>query len=856
MSKKKLFEDDSEEDIAIKTENEYAKKYDTWRKKEEIYKLEQKYGPDALNSDASGSDSEDESDAPPEVSEEVEEQFLKTLALLKTKDPRIYDPNYKCFDKDEEKKPEETSKPKTLTFDDSDDDDDDGGDIFKIEKKAEIDDTPKDSSGSPKKNKKEKKIKDYLTGKAEHIDEEVEKDLAPLKALWSDPKLSEGEAFLRDYILNKRYLEDGADAGEAAEKLRDDEALEADEEIVEEQSRFERAYNFRFEEPDDEYLKRFPRTVSSTRPKDDRRARKRAEVRERKEKEKARKMEEIGRLKALKLKDIQEKIAKIKEVTGNEDLAFKEEDIEGDFDPEEHDRRMRALFDEEYYGEADDQKPVFPDLDEELEIENWDKYEEEAGQPQEDDGPHCEDEEFNMDADYDPKQPRAGLLEEIQKTLGKKRRNRKRKSKLAEILTVEKPKFIPEADKTYDQYMEEYYKLDCEDVIGGDLPTRFKYREVVPNDYGLTVEEILLADDKELTQWVPLKKIVRHRPEHVERGEVKSYAQRAADAALKKKLLPSLFRDLPEEPELVVPVEEGSKKKKNKEKTTEDTDTVKENNELNDGRDAEVNSDVEELKNEVNEKKKKKKGAIEGSLEASTSQKDLSTTYNEIDEENATKKVKSKKKKNTHRVEGNTEASTSQEDSSTTHNEIDEGNTTKEVKSKKKKKKLKVNGVAENSDKNINATEISNDQKDINSEERKTSKKNKKKKANEFIVESVTNQGPSKDTSQENKEINNSKANNNKPTPDKNLKRKLEETSSEIPRKKNKNKGVDSNIAKNSNKKTSKQKDKFKNKNKFKSKQSNDKSNDNPLAKLSDERLKAYGLNPKKYRSFLKYKKF
>lgn len=38
MSKKKLFEDDSEEDIAIKTENEYAKKYDTWRKKEEIYK--------------------------------------------------------------------------------------------------------------------------------------------------------------------------------------------------------------------------------------------------------------------------------------------------------------------------------------------------------------------------------------------------------------------------------------------------------------------------------------------------------------------------------------------------------------------------------------------------------------------------------------------------------------------------------------------------------------------------------------------------------------------------------------------------------------------------------------------------
>lgn len=96
-----------------------------------------------------------------------------------------------------------------------------------------------------------------------------------------------------------------------------------------------------------------------------------------------------------------------------------------------------------------------------------------------------------MDAEYDPKQARGNLLEELKKTLGKKRRNRKKKSKLAELLSSEKPKFVPTVeDKTYDQYMEEYYKMDCEDVIGGDLPTRFKYREVVPNDYGLTVEEV------------------------------------------------------------------------------------------------------------------------------------------------------------------------------------------------------------------------------------------------------------------------------------------------------------------------------------------------------------------------------
>ncbi|KAI5636486.1 KRI1-like family domain-containing protein [Phthorimaea operculella] len=557
MSAKTLFDDDSEEEeVTFKTENEYAKKYDNWREKEELHKLEQKYGSKALTEDPSlSSDSEEDDDEPPEVSEEVETQFLKTLALLKTKDPRIYDASFKAFEEKEEKKEEVKSASKTLTFEDSDDSDSgDDGNIFKVEKKAEIaTEAEKKARSGEKKTGKEAKIKEYLTGKVEHIDDEVEQDLAPLKALWSDPKLNEGEAFLRDYILNKRYLEDG-DAGNAEDKLRDDEDLEEDERRVEEQGKFERAYNFRFEEPDDEFLKRYPRTMNYTRPKDDRRSKKRAEVRARKEEEKRKKMEEIARLKALKLKEIQEKIAKIKEVTGNQDLAFKEDDIEGDFDPEEHDRRMKALFDEEFYGAADDEKPVFPDLDEELEIENWDKYEPEIDRQPAlgNDEPHCEDEDFNMDADYDPKQAKLNLIEEIQSTLGKKRRNRKKKSKLAELLATGKPKYIPQVvDKTYDQYMEEYYKMDCEDVIGGDLPTRFKYREVVPNDFGLTIEEILLADDKELTQWVPLKKIVKHRPKDVEKSEINTYRQKAADERLKKKILPSLFKDLSEEPELV-----------------------------------------------------------------------------------------------------------------------------------------------------------------------------------------------------------------------------------------------------------------------------------------------------------------
>ena len=59
-----------------------------------------------------------------------------------------------------------------------------------------------------------------------------------------------------------------------------------------------------------------------------------------------------------------------------------------------------------------------------------------------------------------------------------------------------------------DKLLQEYYDLDCEDVIGGGkLKTRFKYVEVPKENYGLTNEEILLMDDNTLNKYVSLKKI-------------------------------------------------------------------------------------------------------------------------------------------------------------------------------------------------------------------------------------------------------------------------------------------------------------------------------------------------------------
>ena len=501
------------EKVEINTENSYATSYDTWRQKEHIQKLKDKYGEnyEEEEEDEESDESSDDSEAE-ELDDEMEKDFFATLASLKKKDPKIYDGETVFF---KEKGPEGVEKEKVpnekkVTLKDLEthvmlkkgghfDEIEDkalkyGKDMSYNEEMKSIKDSfknalnPEDDGDevlekkvktTVETQKEEVEYKSWLAGQKSSIsDQEIEDKMSGLRDFWNKDNLDEGEKFLKDFLLNKRFLDkDGPgdnddDDGDAYDNVAhdSDDGLSEDEANVEKMEEFEHKFNFRFEEPDEDFIKRYPRTIKGTmRKEEDKRSKKRKEVEERKKREKQQKKEEIKMLKNAKKKEIMAKLDKLKKITGNDDMELNDEDIEGDFDPEKYDAKMKEVFDNyDDAGGADLEKPTFSDLededyDEDYEAEDWDNWTGAAADGEGGGGEHCEDEDFNMDCDYDANM--AMQKEIVESTKGRKKG--RRKSKFAEALenSQSKPAFDPKDEKTFEEYVEEYYKLDCEDII-------------------------------------------------------------------------------------------------------------------------------------------------------------------------------------------------------------------------------------------------------------------------------------------------------------------------------------------------------------------------------------------------------
>ncbi|KAI1301333.1 Protein KRI1 -like protein [Halotydeus destructor] len=578
MANKLLLDSDSDSEKDILTVNEsYAKSYLNWREKEEYQKLKDKYG-DQILSEASELSETDDSDEYPtdeeyenQMNQEIfDDQFLKVYGALKSKDPSLYDEKVKFYSnqptssaKVTKKEPKKKDDKLTLA---------DYHIKLVLEKKGVTEEDEQENTRSREPGyyeelndiKSELKafvqddsdddlitgIKPSTTGESEKS-ETVDNNVEYIKHYWQKD-VDEKETFIRDYILNKKYIEKPSKPSfmKHSDNMSDDDEQET--QLSDKEINNLSKIKHRFEEPGASEIKRIPRNIDSARdlPAKELKASQRQEKREKKQKEKD---DGLKRLTELKMKEIQKKLDKLREISGNDKLLVADVNIdalvddEKDFDPDKYDQYMSALFGDNYYsGGADSKKPRFEyvdGLDDEINAEMESKPKSIENLEEAEESPSEKDDD--------------GDEAEIKARQGKSKKNRKRKQG---IVAANKLDSLP------------LY----EDIIGGDLPTRFKYRQVQGNSFGLTNEELLFADDQELNKWASLKKATMYRTEDEEHYDIVTYERKANDMALKKQIFKSLYeiddKASSESHENINAVEKVSKKKRRAKKKSAKSD--------------------------------------------------------------------------------------------------------------------------------------------------------------------------------------------------------------------------------------------------------------------------------------------
>ncbi|KAG2741753.1 hypothetical protein P692DRAFT_20751277 [Suillus brevipes Sb2] len=311
------------------------------------------------------------------------------------------------------------------------------------------------------------------------------------------PKLTKSKA--KDLVTESESEASDQEQGNVADgkKRTHEHAIEDDDEFEEIADAFETSYNFRFEEPDAATIKSFPRIITSTvRRVDTTRKEGRERKKQRQEEELEKKHEEVKRLKALKMKEIRRKLERIGREGGvsidpNAE-AFKEFDLDADWDPEAHDMQMAGLYHDGNDSDVDQEKPV------------W-------------------DDDVDIDDIIPPSQPPESSTSAKKKKKKKKKKDEDKEGGV-DIDAMDADighEYNDEEDwdgseemrkRKLDEYMDEVYGLEFNDMVAG-LPTRFKYTTTAPQTFALTPAEILMATDKDLNQYVSVKRYAPYRAE-------------------------------------------------------------------------------------------------------------------------------------------------------------------------------------------------------------------------------------------------------------------------------------------------------------------------------------------------------
>lgn len=554
-------EDESDGGAQLKINDEYAKRFEYNKKREERHRLEEKYGKGPATGANNDDDDDDSSDDETEdengylATEELDAQLNATLEALRKKDPRIYDPEatfYSPIDgeptdgtqaKEKKEKPvtlKDYHRERILAGDTGADEEEEKPHTYAQEQE----DTKKSLLGEINAQVSDDD-EDFLkpkAGEAQRIKKELADGMHPARAAQINPKKSlttldvanadkDPQTYLSNFLAARAWIEPEKNNWQAFDSDEEDESGKADE--------WEVAYNLRFEDPSksNEVLKSYARDVVDAKSvrRDDKtgRKKKREEERAAKDAEKQERREGRNRLRNLKIEEAEAKLKQIKKAAGLSGKEVNEEDwtkfLDDAWDNDKWEEEMNQRFGDQYYADVEEvksddedskkRKVKKPKWDDDIDIKDLVPDFEDEALPDiplseiEDAGDDAEeDEEDDGEEDGPSRKKQKTSKDRKKERLISQKEARKERSKIEALVDA---------------------KMDIDDPV---IPTgssktdgpKFAYRETWKASYGLTAKDILMApSDAALNEYVGLKKLAHFRPEDKKAKDKKRLGKKA-----------------------------------------------------------------------------------------------------------------------------------------------------------------------------------------------------------------------------------------------------------------------------------------------------------------------------------------
>ncbi|CAF9903807.1 MAG: KRRI-Interacting protein 1 [Alectoria fallacina] len=558
--------DESETDgHGFKVNHEFARRFEHNKKREELHKLQEKYGsnvstgarrrpePNEDNDDSTGSstDSEEEDDEGVLASEALDQQIQDTLEAIRKKDPRVYDEKAKFFtdldDDAENSTGHKMKSEKPMYLSDyhrrnllegaASTDIQDEGPITYAQQQNDLKNVLVKEMHAVANEEKDSGDDENNDGFLVRKPSALPKDSPITRSKEMVPKLDveaadkDPETFLSNFMSARAWVPAAGTTFQPFESEDEEEDRRAE--------LFEEAYNLRFEKPQgsNEKLLSHARdaAVKYSVRKESSNPRKKAREAEQAKKEAARQArdEEKARYRRLKVAEVEEKISKIKDAAGLRGKSLQEQDwsafLDEAWDDDRWEKEMRKRFGNDYYADQDSDAGNEGEGKRKRKIKKpkWEDDIDIADLVPEFDAAEQEKLQFSLTdnestAGEAPVKSNDGTQSESdEKSKSKPKPNKKHERdehKKEARLERRKIEQLVDESMNVDETLSNFSKKHA---------GHFSYRETSPIAYGLTPHDILMASDSQLNQYAGLKKMAAFRDSDKKRKDKKRLGKKA-----------------------------------------------------------------------------------------------------------------------------------------------------------------------------------------------------------------------------------------------------------------------------------------------------------------------------------------